>query len=102
MNHVPSDQSFYIESEDEDDRKDYVEEDGGSHSDSSDDVYDENQAHIKPSSYTTAWPQSYRFGFSPFPLFIVVVKWICFISANITPFLDLICYVLRVGFVCSW
>nr|AAK92736.1 unknown protein [Arabidopsis thaliana] len=60
MNHVPSDQSFYIESEDEDDRKDYVEEDGGSHSDSSDDVYDENQAHIKPSSYTTAWPQSYR------------------------------------------
>ncbi|XP_010517249.1 PREDICTED: vacuolar amino acid transporter 1 [Camelina sativa] len=61
MNHVPSDQSFYIESEDEDDRKDYVEEDGGgSHSDSSDDAYDENQAHTKPSSYTTAWPQSYR------------------------------------------
>ncbi|CAE6038233.1 unnamed protein product [Arabidopsis arenosa] len=59
MNHVPSDQSFYIESEDEDDRKDYVEEDGGSHSDSSD-AYDENQAHTKPSSYTTAWPQSYR------------------------------------------
>ncbi|EOA26900.1 hypothetical protein CARUB_v10022989mg [Capsella rubella] len=61
MNHVPSDQSFYIESEDEDDRKDYAEEDGrGSHSDSSDDAYDENQAHTKPSSYTTAWPQSYR------------------------------------------
>ncbi|KAL1209823.1 Amino acid transporter AVT1C [Cardamine amara subsp. amara] len=59
MNHVPSDQSFYIESEDEDDRKDYVEEDGESHSDSSD-AYDENQAHTKPSSYTTAWPQSYR------------------------------------------
>lgn len=73
MNHVPSDQSFYIESEDEDDRKDYVEEDGGSHSDSSD-VYDENQAHTKPSSYTTAWPQSYRFGFSFVSTLYVVVK----------------------------
>uniref|UniRef100_A0A1J3CSG9 Vacuolar amino acid transporter 1 n=1 Tax=Noccaea caerulescens TaxID=107243 RepID=A0A1J3CSG9_NOCCA len=57
MNHVPSDQSFYIESEEEDDRKDYKEEDGDqSHSDSS----DENQPQTKPSSYTTAWPQSYR------------------------------------------
>ncbi|CAA7052035.1 unnamed protein product [Microthlaspi erraticum] len=57
MNHVPSDQSFYIESEEEDDRKDYEEEDGDqSHSDSSDD----NQTQAKPSSYTTAWPQSYR------------------------------------------
>ncbi|KAG2290776.1 hypothetical protein Bca52824_050380 [Brassica carinata] len=59
MNHVPSDQSFYIESEDEDDRKDYVEEDGHSHSDSSDANYDEQHTQ-KPSSYTTAWPQSYR------------------------------------------
>ncbi|KAF8080304.1 hypothetical protein N665_0957s0005 [Sinapis alba] len=60
MNHVPSDQSFYIESEDEDDRKDYVEEeeDGHSHSDSSD-AHDERHTQ-KPSSYTTAWPQSYR------------------------------------------
>ncbi|CAH8376219.1 unnamed protein product [Eruca vesicaria subsp. sativa] len=61
MNHVPSDQSFYIESEDEDDRKDYVEEeeeeDGHSHSDSSD---DEHHTQYKPNSYTTAWPQSYR------------------------------------------
>lgn len=60
MNHVPSDQSFYIESEDEDDRKDYVEEeDGHSHSDSSD-ANDDEQHTQKPSSYTTAWPQSYR------------------------------------------
>lgn len=59
MNHVPSDQSLYIESEDEDDRKDYEEEDEENGSDSSD-AYDENQQHTKPSSYTTAWPQSYR------------------------------------------
>ncbi|KAG5396051.1 hypothetical protein IGI04_017865 [Brassica rapa subsp. trilocularis] len=61
MNHVPSDQSFYIESEEEDDRKDYEEEDDDdqSHSDSSD-ANDDNQTHTKPSSYTTAWPQSYR------------------------------------------
>nr|VDD15534.1 unnamed protein product [Brassica oleracea] len=62
MNHVPSDQSFYIESEDEDDRKDYAEEeeeDGHSHSDSSD-ANDEHHTQNKPNSYTTAWPQSYR------------------------------------------
>ncbi|KAF3579218.1 hypothetical protein DY000_02028985 [Brassica cretica] len=61
MNHVPSDQSFYIESEEEDDRKDYEEEedDDQSHSDSSD-ANDDNQTQTKPSSYTTAWPQSYR------------------------------------------
>ncbi|XP_056864867.1 amino acid transporter AVT1C [Raphanus sativus] len=62
MNHVPSDQSFYIESEDEDDRKDYAEEeeeDGHSHSDSSD-ANDEHHTQYKPNSYTTAWPQSYR------------------------------------------
>ncbi|WZY92000.1 hypothetical protein YC2023_064329 [Brassica napus] len=61
MNHVPSDQSFYIESEEEDDRKDYEEEDDDdqSHSNSSD-ANDDNQTQTKPSSYTTAWPQSYR------------------------------------------
>ncbi|KAF8084877.1 hypothetical protein N665_0694s0010 [Sinapis alba] len=62
MNHVTSDQSFYIESEDEDSRKDYEEEeedDDQSHSDSSD-ANDDSQTQTKPSSYSTAWPQSYR------------------------------------------
>lgn len=74
MNHVPSDQSFYIESEEEDDRKDYEEEDGDqSHSDSS----DENQPQTKPSSYTTAWPQSYRSNIISisYPYFRFIVIW---------------------------
>ncbi|XP_010555810.1 PREDICTED: vacuolar amino acid transporter 1 [Tarenaya hassleriana] len=58
MNHSVSDQSFYIES-DEDENKDFDHDEDGSHSDSSE-AYDENQQQNKPSSYTTAWPQSYR------------------------------------------
>ncbi|CAA7050751.1 unnamed protein product [Microthlaspi erraticum] len=62
MNHSASDQSLYIESDEgEDERKNNMseEEHDGSLSDSSD-AYNRNRHHSKPSSYSTAWPKSYR------------------------------------------
>lgn len=94
MNHVPSDQSFYIESEEEDDRKDYEEEedDDQSHSYSSD-ANDDNQTQTKPSSYTTAWPQSYRFYLYPF-----IFNYLCFDhKVFVFSIWSTYCY-----FVCSW
>lgn len=56
MKNSVSDQSFYIESDEEDQERD----DGdGNDSDSSNSSLDERQQ-SKPSSYTTTWPQSYR------------------------------------------
>lgn len=59
MKNSVSDQSFYIESEEEDEEKGFDGEDDGTQSDSSDSS-EENQQNNRPSSYTTAWPQSYR------------------------------------------
>ncbi|EXC32916.1 hypothetical protein L484_013031 [Morus notabilis] len=60
MNNSASDHSFYIESEEEDDEKEFPKgEDNGNESDSSD-YSVENQQQNKPSSYNTSWPQSYR------------------------------------------
>lgn len=62
MNHSASDQSLYIESDEgEDERKNMSEEEhDGSLSDSSD-AYNRNRHQSKPSSYSTAWPKSYRY-----------------------------------------
>ncbi|XP_022743104.1 amino acid transporter AVT1C-like isoform X2 [Durio zibethinus] len=58
-----SDQSFYIESEDEEDEEKVFNrqesEDDGNEFDASD-YSAENQQHNKPSSYNISWPQSYR------------------------------------------
>ncbi|WZZ81752.1 hypothetical protein YC2023_102324 [Brassica napus] len=60
MNHSSSDQSLYLESDGEDERKNLSEEeDDGAFSDYSD-VHNQNQHHSKPNSYSTAWPKSYR------------------------------------------
>ncbi|CAF2111785.1 unnamed protein product [Brassica oleracea] len=60
MNHSSSDQSLYLESDGEDERKNLAEEeDDGAFSDYSD-VHNQNQNHSKPNSYSTAWPKSYR------------------------------------------
>ncbi|KAI3866410.1 hypothetical protein MKW92_048323 [Papaver armeniacum] len=61
MKNSVSDQSFYIESEDEDER--VSERDGeeeGNESDSSGNSSEGSQQQNRPSSYTTTWPQSYR------------------------------------------
>lgn len=61
MNHSSSDQSLYLESDGEDERKNSSdqEEDDGAFSDYSD-AHNQNQHHSKPNSYSTAWPKSYR------------------------------------------
>ncbi|XP_007009920.2 PREDICTED: vacuolar amino acid transporter 1 isoform X1 [Theobroma cacao] len=63
MKNSVSDQSFYIESEDEEDEEKVFNrhegEDDGNESDVSDSSA-ENQQQNKPSSYNTSWPQSYR------------------------------------------
>ncbi|XWS66184.1 hypothetical protein CRYUN_Cryun05aG0178200 [Craigia yunnanensis] len=63
MKNSVSDQSFYIESEDEEDEEKVFNrqegEDDGNESDASDSSA-ENQQQNKPSSYNTSWPQSYR------------------------------------------
>ncbi|KAJ1435933.1 Amino acid transporter, transmembrane domain [Sesbania bispinosa] len=60
MKNSASDQSFYIDSDEEDVEKDLnKDEQDGNDSDYSNDSND-NQAQRKPSSYSMAWPQSYR------------------------------------------
>ncbi|XP_022746793.1 amino acid transporter AVT1C-like [Durio zibethinus] len=62
MKNSVSDQSFYIESEDEEHEKMFNRHEGnddGNESDASDSSA-ENQQPNKPSSYNTLWPQSYR------------------------------------------
>ncbi|KAL1212564.1 Amino acid transporter AVT1B [Cardamine amara subsp. amara] len=64
MNHSVSDQSLYLESDEgEDERKNLSdneeEEEDGNFSDSSD-ANNQNQHQSKASSYSTAWPKSYR------------------------------------------
>ena len=63
MKNSVSDQSFYIESEDEEDEEKVFNrhegEDDGNESDASDSSV-ANQQQNKPSSYNTSWPQSYR------------------------------------------
>jgi vesicular inhibitory amino acid transporter len=54
MKNSESDQSFYIDSEEEVDEKKTINEDDDDDSD-----YSEDNQREKPSSYTTAWPQSY-------------------------------------------
>lgn len=59
MKNSVSDNSFYIES-DEDEEKDLNKgEDDGNDSDSSN-YSNDNQQQNKPSSYNVSWPQSYR------------------------------------------
>lgn len=59
-----SEQSFLYESEDEEEDQENVvvnkDEEDGNDSDSSDDST-RNQRRSKPDSYTTTWPQSYRY-----------------------------------------
>lgn len=57
-----SEQSFLYESEDEENPENVMhkDKDDGNDSDSSD-ASTENQRRSKPNSYTTAWPQSYRY-----------------------------------------
>ncbi|XP_021296245.1 vacuolar amino acid transporter 1-like [Herrania umbratica] len=63
MKNSVSDQSFYIESEDEEDEEKVFNrhegEDDGNESDVSDSSAEDQQQN-KPSSYNTSWPQSYR------------------------------------------
>lgn len=60
MNKSASEQSFYIESEEEDEEKEFNK--GGMEGNESDcsQSSTENQQQNKPSSYNTTWPQSYR------------------------------------------
>lgn len=63
MKNSASDQSFYIESEEEDEENVYgkVGDQGdGNESDSSASSTEDHRQN-KPSSYNTSWPQSYRF-----------------------------------------
>ncbi|WCJ19266.1 Transmembrane amino acid transporter family protein [Euphorbia peplus] len=66
MKNSVSEQSFYIESEDEDEREEEreEEEEGGENrngeSDSDDSLADDNRQQSKAGSYNTSWPQSYR------------------------------------------
>ncbi|KAM7266063.1 hypothetical protein ACFE04_003746 [Oxalis oulophora] len=63
MKNSVSDQSFYIESEDEDNNEQGDEGDRAFNDDDyerNDSDYSEANQQDKPSSYTTAWPQSYR------------------------------------------
>ncbi|MED6134800.1 Amino acid transporter avt1c [Stylosanthes scabra] len=59
MKNSASDRSFYLESEDEDEEKDLNNVDQGNDSDDSNE-WSENDPTRKPSSYSMAWPQSYR------------------------------------------
>lgn len=61
MNNSASNQSLYIESDEEDDERKnlYGEDDDGTISDCSD-AHNQNHNQSKPSSYSTAWPKSYR------------------------------------------
>lgn len=60
MKNSVSDQGFFIESDEDDAEKDLnKEENDGNDSDYSNDSND-NQGQRKPSSYSMAWPQSYR------------------------------------------
>ncbi|XP_050209546.1 amino acid transporter AVT1C [Mercurialis annua] len=60
MKNSVSEQSFYIESEDEDEESNRGgEEDDGNESDSDDSLAD-NRQQSKVGSYNTSWPQSYR------------------------------------------
>ncbi|CAI0410991.1 unnamed protein product [Linum tenue] len=65
MKNSVSDQSFYIDSDDEDD-KDFSrdgegeEEDAGNPSDSDESLADNQRQQSKTGSYITTWPQSYR------------------------------------------
>lgn len=68
MNNSVSDHSLYIESDEEEDaEKEFDKGEGnnndGNVSDYSDSSAD-NQQQIKPGSYNTSWPQSYRFSLS--------------------------------------
>lgn len=61
MNNSVSDHSLYIESDEEDDEKEFHKgEEDGNDSDSSNSST-EIQQQNKPSSYNTSWPQSYRY-----------------------------------------
>lgn len=67
-----SEQSFLYESEDEEEDQENVmnrDEEDGNDSDSSD-ASTENQRRSKPNSYTTTWPQSYRY----FNLFLISIN----------------------------
>lgn len=74
MKNSASDQSFYIDSEEEDEENVFgkVDNEGdGNDSDSSASSAEDHQQN-KPGSYNTSWPQSYRFpilSFCHFPLF---------------------------------
>ncbi|XLS48146.1 hypothetical protein HN51_022504 [Arachis hypogaea] len=59
MKNSVSDRSFYIESDDEDEEKDLNNVDQGNDSDDSHE-WNDHDAMRKPSSYSMAWPQSYR------------------------------------------
>ena len=86
MKNSVSDHSFYIESDEEEveveKEFDKAEENNdGNASDSSDSSAD-HQQQIKPGSYNTSWPQSYRFLLSlslSFSVPLCLVSWISFI-----------------------
>ena len=85
MKNSVSDHSFYIESDEEEveveKEFDKAEENNdGNASDSSDSSAD-HQQQIKPGSYNTSWPQSYRFLLSlslSFSVPLCLVSWISF------------------------
>ncbi|KAF6151267.1 hypothetical protein GIB67_002966 [Kingdonia uniflora] len=66
MKNSVSDQSFYIESESDDDNdegkelENRAENDGGNNSDSSNPDSSISRQNTRPNSYNTTWPQSYR------------------------------------------
>lgn len=101
MKNSVSDHSFYIESDEEEveveKEFDKAEENNdGNASDSSDSSAD-HQQQIKPGSYNTSWPQSYRFLVSlslSFSVPLCLVSWISFSCLSIGFRCD--CYVIKV------
>lgn len=60
MHNSVSEQSFYIESEEEDEEKEFGKgEDDGNDSDGTN-YSNDNRQQSRPNSLNTAWPQSYR------------------------------------------
>lgn len=75
MKNSISEQSFYIESEEEDDQHLENEEEGNESDFSNDNNDDENN---RPNSLTSAWPQSYRYFTFSFPYTLSTLLFLVF------------------------
>lgn len=63
MKNSVSDQSFYINSDEEEENESGKDEEDGNVSESSNDSNDNSRQQSRPNSLNTTWPQSYRYAF---------------------------------------